>query len=79
MFFSKPLERWVDPHEVEKRTDLLKGYNVLVTGGAEEGQQFVDDWRPLLTRLGGTVCVKVGAKGKMDRTMRTVDIVMADR
>ena len=72
------MQREVEQHEVKAQTKLLSGYTVLLAAGAG-GEVFVDDWRHLVTRLGADVCTKVGARGQMDRSMKKVDIVVADK
>ena len=64
----------IEQNEVGCLRDLLKGKNVLVTSNSVE---FLEDWKQLLGRLGASVCSR--AKGRMDKTLPKVDLVVSDR
>ena len=40
------------------------------------GSEFSDDWKPLLARLGANVSCR--SKGKLDKTLRFVDVVLVN-
>ena len=43
---------------------------------ATTNEQFADDWKPLLIRLGCSVSVKT--KGKFGRELKKIDLIIAD-
>jgi len=45
---------------------------------ASAKNEFISDWTPLLTRLGASVSARA-KDGKLDRSTRTVALVVADR
>ena len=74
MGYSKIKEAEVENHEVRvKLTGLMKNTNVLL---ASKEETFCEDWKPLLTRLGASVCSRT--KGKIDRSLPKIDVLIAD-
>ena len=75
--FSKFLHRDIENLEAIKegknRRELFKGLHMLI---ASTRKDFGEDWKPLLTRLGASVSVRT--KGKLDRSLKAVSVVIAD-
>lgn len=65
--------RVVECHEIGSLKTLMKEKNILITSKSFD---FISDWKQLLTRLGADVCSRT--KGRIDRMLRSVDIVVAD-
>ena len=73
--FSKTENKEIENH-VPKTLDLRKIFSNEHFLIATTNEQFADDWKPLLIRLGCSVSVKT--KGKFGRELKKIDLIIAD-
>lgn len=71
--FSTIDSREVEQHEFQNLRGLFSGLHILI---ASTSQNFATDWKPLLARLGASVSFR--SRGKLDRGLKAVDVVVAD-
>lgn len=72
--YSNVADMEIEQHESPDQTSLLKGKNLVLTSTEEN---FLADWKPLLTRLGASVCSPT-ARGKISKGWKKIDLVIAD-